>query len=874
MAEKISFQPITDKERQELEELVNLLGNIRGSHTELVTVLIPSGTNIHQVSNQLAAEAGTAENIKSKATRTAVVSALETIIRELKNYKQTPQNGLAIFCGNVSEKEGVVDIKIWAYEPPRPLNVRLYRCDKTFVIAPLKEILDVSEVYGLLVMDRREATIGLLEGKQIKLLRTLTSGVPGKIRAGGQCLSPETLIMKDNGELIEIKDSHNPLIIISENFNTEKTELTPLIAKWENKKQIFKVITKYPRFEIKASAEHTFFVRTDNGIEEKPLNEIREGDFLLIPEKITIIGAKQKIDSIKYYNSFVLNEAGKNLLKLKRKEVGLLQRELAKKIETHQTSISYFEIGKQDMRRDVLFKICKHLNLDFNIFLKDYTTPKKYGDINLPTELKEDFARLLGYYLGDGSIEEDRITYFEQNLDVALYYMDLIKKLFGFYPQHKFRESKNYHQIRITRRPLVRLIKSEFPELKKAIDSEIPKKILISEDNILASFIAGLFDAEGYVTDRVALGINNEKVIRQLQLSLLRFGIISSLNTYNNKMNPYSKRTRFTLAIDDKKSLEIFKDKIGFISKYKKQKLDILLRNRSNKSNVRQIAINGKEIARILRNSGISTTQFMCPDFFVNKKQLSKEIFKKNILDKISNIELKRRLELFYLSNLIIVKISKIEPLGFQRTIDIETKNHNFIANGLVVHNSAQRFERLTEGFAKEFFRRVAEAMKEIFFDMPKLKGILIGGPVPTKEEFLEQGELVTKLKEKVIAIKDLGYTDEHGLKLLVEASEEDLAEQELVKEKAIINRFFETLGKNKEKAAYGLEKTLFALEKGAVDSLLISKKLPKEQTIDLEIKAENIGASVFLISTENQEGRQFFNLTKGVGAILRFQIE
>ncbi len=364
---------IDQKKRQELEELVSLLGSIRGSHTELVTVLIPAGTNIHQVSNQLAAEAGTAENIKSKSTRTAVVTALETIIRKLKDYKQTPPHGLAIFCGNISEKEGVQDVKIWSYEPPRPLNVRIYRCDKTFVVEPLKEMLEVQEVYGLLAIDRQEATIGVLEGKQIKVIRKLSSGVPGKVRAGGQ---------------------------------------------------------------------------------------------------------------------------------------------------------------------------------------------------------------------------------------------------------------------------------------------------------------------------------------------------------------------------------------------------------------------------------------------------------------------------------------------------------------------SSQRFARITEGLAKEFFRRVSDSMKEIFFDMPKLKGILVGGPIPTKEEFLELGDLVTKLKEKVIAVKDIGYTDEHGLRLLVEASQEDLSEQELMKEKDIVNKFLETLGKHREKASYGLEKTSLALERGAVEKLLLSKKLDKRETLELEKKAENIGSEVFIISTETEEGEQFYNITKGIGAILRFQIE
>jgi len=367
---------ITQEQKQELEELVETLENIRGRHTELVTVLIPEGQNIHIVSKQLDAEKSTANNIKSKQTRTAVIEAIEMIVRKLKEYKKTPENGLALFAGNISKKEGAKNIQLWAYEPPRPLKIRTYRCDQVFVVEPLKEMLEVSEVYGLLVIDRQEATIGVLEGKQIKVIRKLTSGVPGKIRAGGQ---------------------------------------------------------------------------------------------------------------------------------------------------------------------------------------------------------------------------------------------------------------------------------------------------------------------------------------------------------------------------------------------------------------------------------------------------------------------------------------------------------------------SSQRFERLTEGLAKEFFRRVAEAMKEIFFDMPKLKGILVGGPIPTKEEFLEEGQLVTKLKEKVISTKDQGYVDEHGLEILVEASEEEIAQQELIKEKQILEKFFNTLGKNQEKTAYGLENVKKAIERGAVEKLLISKQFIKENQEnikEIEKTAKNIGSEVIIISDEGQDAKQFQNLTKGIGAILRFQIE
>jgi peptide chain release factor subunit 1 len=187
---------------------------------------------------------------------------------------------------------------------------------------------------------------------------------------------------------------------------------------------------------------------------------------------------------------------------------------------------------------------------------------------------------------------------------------------------------------------------------------------------------------------------------------------------------------------------------------------------------------------------------------------------------------------------------------------------------------SAQRFERIREGMAKEFFKEVADNMKELFFDMPKLKGILIGGPIPTKEDFLKEGELVTKLKNMVIAVKDIGYTDEHGLEILVEESKKDIAEQEMVKEKEILTKFFETLGKNREKAVYGYEKTKIALERNAVDILLVSKKFDKEKTAEFEKLAEQSGCEMMIISTDNQDGEQFNNLTKGVGALLRYQFE
>jgi len=174
------------KKRQKLKRFIKELEQIRGRHTELVSVYVPAGYEIIKIIQHLQQEQGTAENIKDKTTRLHVIDSLEKAIRHLRLYKKTPENGLAVFAGNIGAQEGKTDLKVWSIEPPDPIATRLYRCDQTFVIDILKEQLEVKDYYGLVVMDNREATIGILKGTLIQELNNMTSGVPGKVKAGGQ----------------------------------------------------------------------------------------------------------------------------------------------------------------------------------------------------------------------------------------------------------------------------------------------------------------------------------------------------------------------------------------------------------------------------------------------------------------------------------------------------------------------------------------------------------------------------------------------------------------------------------------------------------------------------------------------------------------
>ncbi|PIU23159.1 MAG: peptide chain release factor 1, partial [Chloroflexi bacterium CG08_land_8_20_14_0_20_45_12] len=136
-----------------LKKLVKNLEKIRGRHTELISLYIPAGYNVVEIQNMLRSEFALTQNVKSRQTRNNVLDALEKVMNHLKLFKKTPENGLITFCGNVSGKEGQVDLQIWSVEPPQPLNQKLYWCDQKFVLEPLKDMLTEKEVYGLIVID-------------------------------------------------------------------------------------------------------------------------------------------------------------------------------------------------------------------------------------------------------------------------------------------------------------------------------------------------------------------------------------------------------------------------------------------------------------------------------------------------------------------------------------------------------------------------------------------------------------------------------------------------------------------------------------------------------------------------------------------------
>ncbi len=181
-------QKRTSLERFRLKRILDTLASREGRGTQLVTLYVPFGRQISEVTQMLKEEWGTASNIKSNTTRKNVQDAIVKVTQRLRLFKTVPDNGLVLFCGAIPQN-GPGSERIegpYVVVPPEPIGIYLYRCDDKFHIEHLMDLLKETETYGILLVDSSAATFATLRGRRLEIVEDITSGIPGKHRAGGQ----------------------------------------------------------------------------------------------------------------------------------------------------------------------------------------------------------------------------------------------------------------------------------------------------------------------------------------------------------------------------------------------------------------------------------------------------------------------------------------------------------------------------------------------------------------------------------------------------------------------------------------------------------------------------------------------------------------
>ena len=231
---------------------------------------------------------------------------------------------------------------------------------------------------------------------------------------------------------------------------------------------------------------------------------------------------------------------------------------------------------------------------------------------------------------------------------------------------------------------------------------------------------------------------------------------------------------------------------------------------------------------------------------------------------------------------------------------------------------SAQRFERLIEEAADKFFKKSSERASSYWLPMIEdLQGIIIGGPGATKDYVVKNDYFHHEIKKLIREpFFDVGYSNESGLRELVQRAGGLMDQIELDTERRLVDRFLSEVMKSYPKATYGEMMIRNALDQGAVERLLISENVRKRRVLwvcrqckeewegtqsrrseipvcptcsseeviedsersmdlidELTVLAGHTSAAVTLISMDTEEGATLFDAFGGIAALLRYPI-
>lgn len=136
---------------------------------------------------------------------------------------------------------------------------------------------------------------------------------------------------------------------------------------------------------------------------------------------------------------------------------------------------------------------------------------------------------------------------------------------------------------------------------------------------------------------------------------------------------------------------------------------------------------------------------------------------------------------------------------------------------------SAKRFQKLREMELTYYFNRVAEITKEYFIDIYPIKGLIVSGPGPTKEDFIKNNYLEYRLQEMILATIDASYSGSEGIREAFAKSSEVLSDYRMIEEKKIVEELFKHINTNTGLGAYGMKDIINYLKNNVADKIVIT---------------------------------------------------
>ncbi len=545
--------------------------------------------------------------------------------------------------------------------------------------------------------------------------------------AAGLCVLQDTYIILEDGTIITIGDLIDKVIAEKEGVLEYKGKVLSLNNKclslyygeiekaWKLSVNSIVKIKTNSGVEIGLTPENPVLTIRDGKITWIKASELKPGDYIArIKVYPTPMYSNKDIDPLDFIELpdnikvKLKDEISKHILEALRNKYGTL-RNASKKLNMSEDF--FYSFNKHAHYYKKLKIILKDINMKLKADHIEYIEYRNGFTHKLP-KFTPSFGYLIGHILGDGSVHIDKnenkgyIKISTKDPEIADYLVNTIGELFGRKPTTSTDKRTGVINITFNSIVLAKLMYSL--GFRKPKNKAFIHPLLTSLDGKFTTMlIAGLIDSDGsYIIrksgDKVRAHIEftstSKDLVYKLHLLLLRMGIFSRIRTRRPTITKLrgreirSNHTRYVLIITDQDSIKKYaeiisspirknKDLLKKMVNYSREKL----KDNVPASLVRSILekyFKRREIMNVFNNESVS------------KKWLSK------LLNRITNDEDKKYLEKLINSPIFWDKVKSIAIENGKFTVyDLTVKeNHNFIANSLVIHNTAAVVRDKTTG--------------------------------------------------------------------------------------------------------------------------------------------------------------------------------
>ncbi|MCA1994692.1 MAG: replicative DNA helicase, partial [Coleofasciculus sp. S288] len=288
---------------------------------------------------------------------------------------------------------------------------------------------------------------------------------------------------------------------------------------------------------------------------------------------------------------------------------------------------------------------------------------------------------------------------------------------------------------------------------KDAYGKTLSSIVFKLERSQISLFLNRLFATDGWATvltsGQVQLGYAtaSEKLARQVQHLLLRFGIIATLKKRTVKYKT-TQKIAWQLDITDAQSIKTFISEIGIFGKEEAlSRVQDALAKKKYQTNRDLIPVKiWEQIAKAKGSEPWKSLALMAgikgySNMHVGKPALSREQLLKLALA-LDNLPLQQ----LATSEVYWDEIVSIEPVGYKQVYDLTIPDtHNFVANDICVHNTS---------FALGIARNIAEKLPVAIFSLEmskeQLAQRLLAGEAEIESNYLRTGRIAANQWERL----------------------------------------------------------------------------------------------------------------------------